>query len=66
MLDTETAYYNKNRHKLRELYKNKYIVIVGKKVVGVYDSHAEAYAEARKDYDIGVFLICNTALSQRL
>ena len=66
MLTTEINYYNTNRHKLCEQYKDQYIVVVGRRVIGAYASHKEAYAETAKKYEVGTFLICNTALSHRL
>ncbi len=57
MLEIEIQYYKNNEKKLLEKYLEKYIVIVGKGVVGVYDTHAEAYAESRKEYRVGTFLI---------
>ena len=35
----------------------KYIVIVGEKVVGVFDSDMEAYLQTKKTHDVGTFLI---------
>jgi hypothetical protein len=66
MLTTEIDYYNANRHKLREQYKDQYIVVVGRQVIGAFPSHKDAYTEAVKEYELGTFLICNTALSHRL
>jgi hypothetical protein len=66
MLDRERNYYNARRRKLRQRYQNKFIVVVGKKITGVYDTHAEAYADARRLYDVGAFLICNTAVQHRI
>lgn len=66
MLDKERRFYNARRHKLRQLYQNKFIVIVGKEITGVYETHADAYAEARKLFEIGTFLICNTSVQHRM
>jgi hypothetical protein len=66
MLDREMDYYNANRQKFRKLYENKHIVIVGKKVIGVYDSHVEAYAEIRKTCEVGTFIICNVAYDRNM
>ncbi|WP_276133731.1 hypothetical protein [Polluticoccus soli] len=66
MLDKERRYYNEHRHKLRQIYQNKFLVVVGKKIIGIYDTHADAYADSRKVFDVGAFLICNTALPHRI
>ncbi len=57
MLDTEIKYYLKNEDKFLAQYNGKYLVIQGKDVYGVYNSHAEAYSDARKDLRLGTFLI---------
>lgn len=66
MLDRERRYYNQRRRKLKEKYQNKYIVVVGRRIVGVYDTHAEAFADSRITFETGAFLICNTALPHRI
>lgn len=57
MLKKEFDYYLKNQSDLVEKYNGKYIVIVGEKVVGVYDSDADALIESQKKYELGTFLI---------
>ena len=57
MLDTEFKYYSGNRHRLISNYTDKFVVIKGKKVIGIYDSHAEAYSETIKNEELGTFLI---------
>lgn len=57
MLEKEFEYYLKNQNDLVEKYNNKYIVIIGEKVVGVYNSDAEALLETEKKYQLGTFLI---------
>ena len=57
MLKKEFDYYLKNQSDLVEKYNGKYIVIVGEKVVGVYDSDADALIESQKKYKLGTFLI---------
>jgi hypothetical protein len=57
MLDTEHSFYRKNRDKLIKTYPDKYIVIVGKQVLGAFDSHTEAYYAVRKEYEVGYFII---------
>jgi hypothetical protein len=57
MLEKEFKYYIDNQPKLVEKYNGKYIVIVGNKVVGVYDSEIQAYTESKNEYSLGTFLI---------
>ena len=57
MLHTEFKYYRDNHEKLLKKFANKFIVIKGKKVIGVYDSHLEAYQESVKTEELGTFLI---------
>lgn len=57
MLDTEFKYYLDNKETLTEKYPNKYLVIRGEEVVGVYDDRLAAYNEASEKFKIGTFLI---------
>ena len=57
MLDTEFKYYSGNRHRLISNYGDKFVVIKGKKVIGIYNSHSEAYSETIKNEELGTFLI---------
>jgi hypothetical protein len=57
MLDKEFQYYLDNQSDLVKQYDNNYIVIVGDKVVGNYDSIEKAYLESGKKYPLGTFLI---------
>ncbi len=57
MLEIEFKYFLNNKAILIKNYTNKYIVIVGEAVVGVYDTNEEAYTESTKKYDLGTFLI---------
>jgi hypothetical protein len=57
MLETEHFYYKQNRARFYSKYPGKTIVIVGNSVVGVYESHQQAYDETIKQYRVGTFLI---------
>ena len=57
MLNTEFKFFKDNRKQLLTNYSNKHIVIKGKKVIGKYDSHIEAYTETIKSAETGTFLI---------
>jgi hypothetical protein len=59
MLDKEIRYYKEQRNKLIDLYDGKYIVIKTAKVIGVYDTHIDAYNETIKGHDVGTFIIKN-------
>lgn len=57
MLEREFQYYREHQEELAQKYDGKYIVIIGENVVGAYDSEIEAYNEAKKDHEVGTFLI---------
>ena len=57
MLEKEFKYYLDNQSHLIDQYSEKYIVIKGEKVVGVYDSDEEAYFDSIQKYKAGTFLI---------
>lgn len=57
MLEKEFKYYLDNQEELVKKYDNKFIVIKNQSVIGVYNSHNEAYTEAQKTEQLGTFLI---------
>ena len=57
MLDKEYQFFLANREELVKKYTNKYIVIRGEEVVGVYDSELKAYIESKNKYELGTFFI---------
>lgn len=57
MLETETAFYEAHKSKLREAYHGKYLVIAGKEVLGAYGTNGEAYRTALKTEQPGHFMI---------
>ena len=57
MLEREILYYEKNKRKFKELYDGKYIVIKDKEIIGIYDSHNEAYDNTVSTYEVGTFII---------
>ena len=57
MLDKEFKYYIANQAELVAKYPNKFIVIKNKEVIGVYDSHADAYNKTVETEELGTFLI---------
>lgn len=57
MLEKEFQYYLKNQAELVEKYNGKFIVLKNEKVIGVYDSHSNAYTETLKSEQLGTFLI---------
>jgi hypothetical protein len=59
MLDKELNYYISQRHKFLEMYDGKFIVIKNAKVIGVYNTHTDAYEEAKKVHEVGTFIIKN-------
>lgn len=61
MLEQEFKYYIDNQASLVKKYPGKFLVIKGQSIIGVYDSHGEAYDNAIKREQLGTFLIqhCN-------
>ena len=57
MLKVETQYYIYNRNELLKKYSNKFVVIKGKKVISIHNSHEEALNETIKKEELGTFLI---------
>jgi len=56
-LEKEFKYYIKNQDELVKKYNGRVIVIKNKKVIGVYDSEAEAVQETSKNEPMGNFLV---------
>jgi hypothetical protein len=57
MLEQEFKYFLDHKSELIAKYPGKFIVIVGDKVIGAFDSEIEAYNESLKGHKIGTFLI---------
>ncbi len=57
MLKREFDYYLKHQDELVKKYNGKFVVIVGEKVVGAYDTEMEAYLQSKKEHELGTFLI---------
>ena len=56
-LDREFEFYQKNKKTLLAKYENKFIVIIGHEVIGVFDGQMEAIEHARKDHELGTFFV---------
>ena len=56
-LEQENTFYEAHRDEFREKYYNKYLVIVGEKLHGVFDTFAEAAKTALANYEPCEFLI---------
>lgn len=57
MLEIEYQYLQDNLDEFLSEYLGKTIVIIGKKIIAVYDCPQLAYNETVKDHDLGTFLI---------
>ena len=64
-LEKEFKYYIENQNKLVKRYNNKYVVVKNKKVIGVYDSEAEAVQETSKNEPLGTFLVQKCTLGEK-
>ncbi|HEX3915526.1 MAG TPA: hypothetical protein VHW71_18660 [Steroidobacteraceae bacterium] len=56
-LKAEFDYYIANQAELVEKHNGKVVVIVGQKVVGVYDDKIQAITETQKTHALGSFLV---------
>ena len=56
-LEKEFKYYIKNQNRLVKKYNGEVIVIKNEKVIGVYDSVAEAVQKTSKKEQMGTFLV---------
>ncbi|MBP9758988.1 hypothetical protein KBD45_04800 [Candidatus Dojkabacteria bacterium] len=57
MLEEEFQYYLEHQKEFLKSYENKFLLIQGLKLKGVYDTEVEAYEEAKEKYELGKFLI---------
>jgi hypothetical protein len=57
MLKEEFQYYLANQSELVKAHNGKFIVLKNKAIIGVYNSHSEAYSETVKNEELGTFLI---------
>jgi hypothetical protein len=55
--DTEIAFYKANRKDFVQQYENKFLVIKGEALVGVYDTRSQASDDALKNHAAGSFII---------
>lgn len=59
MFNEELDFFIANQESLVEKYRGKFLVLIGPKVVGAYESALAAYLEAQKKHEIGSFMIQN-------
>ncbi|MHB8174333.1 MAG: hypothetical protein ACYDFU_07745 [Nitrospirota bacterium] len=56
-LEEEFQYFLDNQSDLVKRFGGKFVVIVGREVVGAYDSEVEAIKETIKQHALGTFLV---------
>lgn len=56
-LKRELDYFKVNQNELVNKYKNKFLVIKNRKIIGVFDTEIEAYTKTQKQFKLGTFLI---------
>lgn len=56
-LQKQLDYFKSNQNELVKKYEGKFLVIKDEKVQGIYDTEIEAYADAKKKFKLGTFLI---------
>ncbi|GHT48701.1 hypothetical protein FACS1894102_2240 [Spirochaetia bacterium] len=57
MFEAENNYYELNKDKLQHDYLNKFVVIAGDSLFGVYDDVGVASLEAMKKFKPGAFMV---------
>jgi hypothetical protein len=57
MFTKELDYFIAHQDELVKKYRDKFLVIIGEKVIGVYDNISEAYWETQKNHELGTFMI---------
>ena len=56
-LEEQFNFYLANQEELVKQYGGRYIVIKDRKVIGAYDSEAEAIKETSRDHELGTFIV---------
>ena len=56
-LESEFEYYLANQDAIVEKYNGKFVVIMGKHVVGAYPNELDAVNDAKEKYGLGTFLV---------
>ena len=56
-LQKEFEFYQEKKSEFISKYKDKYIVIVGQEVVGIYDDKMEAIDKTKEENSLGTFLV---------
>lgn len=57
MLENEFQYFLDHQQEIYHIHGDKVVVIVGNRVIGVFDNEAQAITESRKEYAPGTFLV---------
>jgi len=66
MYEKENAFYRENLGMLREKYPEKELVIVGDKIIGVYDDLGTAFRETIRTRPRGTFTIKHVRMEPEL
>ena len=56
-LDREFEFYQDNKERFLSEYQDKFIVIKGEEVIGVFEDQMEAVEETRKKHQLGTFMV---------
>ena len=57
ILEKEYTFFLSKRQSMPPNNENKFVVIVGENIAGIYDTISEALSESVKKYTLGTFLI---------
>ncbi|MDO8522692.1 MAG: hypothetical protein Q7S12_00185 [bacterium] len=56
-LQKQLDYFKSNQDEFVKKYKGKFLVIKDQKIQGIYNTEIEAYTDAKKKFELGIFLI---------
>jgi len=56
-LEREETFYEAHKEEFRKQYAGKYIVIIGEKLIGAYDTLGEAREEGSRRSESGLFMM---------
>lgn len=65
-LAVEITFYKDNKDEILKKYNGRYVVIVGNKIVGIYDKKEDAVLETMKDHEMGSFLVKHVTEEERV
>ena len=66
MLDIEYQYYKDHKNEFDAKYNNKFIIIIGNNIIGIYDDIDTALKETLQKHKAGTFLLQKCGVNQKM